>query len=268
MSYATKFYPLENDRNRFEVCRTIKQFGQSIDTRYKSTQGVSISEYDVQDESKVYKTLKALPGFKDFVSSNDKKNTLYKFWQRPALDYALKCEKDHPRSSVIAAAKVQKNQKSLNGGAVDGLVITAFVGGIIVSSIALCLTVKGDNVMAMAIPSSICLSCQAILFGIAWILVCGQANTLNERKDSIKALMFINSCGDDFTNLPESFLTEIDAAAATSETSETYALLLMIFPIIAMIACIAECMTGGSKKTHKDHGSGSDSDHYERASDE
>lgn len=42
-----RFYPLENDKNAFKTCRVIEQFGQSQDSRYKTTQGVEISEYDV-----------------------------------------------------------------------------------------------------------------------------------------------------------------------------------------------------------------------------
>jgi len=52
---TAQFYPLEGDRHKSD-CRTIDQFEEEFDSRYISL-GAEISEYDVQKESKVLKTL-------------------------------------------------------------------------------------------------------------------------------------------------------------------------------------------------------------------
>ena len=52
---------LENDRRRKD-CSTIEQYGEKYDTRYRDL-GLTISEYEVQKESKVLKKLEELPNF-------------------------------------------------------------------------------------------------------------------------------------------------------------------------------------------------------------
>lgn len=172
-THGQKFYPLENDINKFNTCRTIKQFNKSEDSRYVTTQGVEISEYDVQEESKVWDKIKKLPHYEDFVSKVDKKQTLYKFWQRSNIDWDITCEAKHPRKQVMAAAQAQKNQKSLNGGGVMFLVITAFVLGLIISTVVAGMSLAGKVVQNLTVGSVCCLSCQVIFFLIAWIMVSG-----------------------------------------------------------------------------------------------
>ena len=64
------FYPLELDR-KLEDCREIAQFSERYDSRYMDL-GLKISEYDVQDESKVLDTLEDLPNFSMYVTESVK----------------------------------------------------------------------------------------------------------------------------------------------------------------------------------------------------
>lgn len=66
MAPAERFYPLENDRNSHD-CDLIEQYGERYDKRYTDL-GLTISEYEVQKESKVLKKLEDLPMF-DMYSS-------------------------------------------------------------------------------------------------------------------------------------------------------------------------------------------------------
>jgi hypothetical protein len=61
ISGKDKFYPLEKDRSA-EACTVIKQFNKATDSRYQDL-GLSISEYEVQQESKVLTKLKEMPNF-------------------------------------------------------------------------------------------------------------------------------------------------------------------------------------------------------------
>jgi len=53
---------------------------------------VSISEYEIQTESKVLDKLQELPNFSQYVSRDNKKNMLNKFWSRPTISWKLECD--------------------------------------------------------------------------------------------------------------------------------------------------------------------------------
>lgn len=91
-----EFYPLEVDQSNSD-CVVDEYYGVAYDSRYEDL-GLSISEYDVQNESKVLQKLSFLPLYSDYVNEDSKKDNMYTFWARPTISWDLKCDELYPRS--------------------------------------------------------------------------------------------------------------------------------------------------------------------------
>lgn len=143
MSVATtaQFYPLERDRNTND-CDVVEQYGEAYDPRYENL-GLSISEYEVQKESKVIKKLEDLPNYSMYVNDSSKRSNIYNFWARPTISWALKCDDKHPRNSVVAAAEFEKEKDALNEGAVVIMSCIAFSVGLVASIVVMVIFCAG-----------------------------------------------------------------------------------------------------------------------------
>ena len=135
------FYPLEADRLLTD-CQEVTQFKEKFDTRYVDM-GARISEYDVQEESKVLKTLEDLPKYSLYVTSSGKENIEYGFWSRSTIPWLLDCEVEHPRDAVVDAAMIEREKESLNEDAVIWLNTVAYVGGFLATAICFILFIAG-----------------------------------------------------------------------------------------------------------------------------
>jgi len=78
----------------------------AYDSRYEDL-GLSISEYDVQNESYVLQKLNHLPKSSEYVSEDSKKSNMYTFWARPTISWDKKCDEKYPRSSVVEAVSFE-----------------------------------------------------------------------------------------------------------------------------------------------------------------
>lgn len=207
------FYPLELDR-KLEDCREIDQFSERYDSRYIDL-GLKISEYDVQDESKVLDTLEDLPNFSLYVTSSVKQNIEYGFWSRATIPWSLECEVNHSRDKVVTAAKFEEEKEPLNEVAIIVLSAIAYgVGFLATLTITGCyLGGKCDKRDISQVASKgvmgCCLGVQFILFLITVFLVFGQKGELLERDEAIHELSFVNGCGDKYTQIPDYFLPQI-----------------------------------------------------------
>ena len=123
-------------------CQTIKQFNQAYDPRYTEL-SLKISEYDVQMDSGVWDTLRALPLSTKYIDSTAKQNTLYSFWTRPSISWKLECDMQYSRSSIIRSALNEKNKPSLHEGAVMACQIISFLIGLCLPCCSISLLVKG-----------------------------------------------------------------------------------------------------------------------------
>mgnify|MGYP006889562229 CR=1 FL=1 len=76
-----------------------------------------------------------------------------------------------------------------------------------------------------------------IEFGIflkALIIVSKQKGEMQNRLESLKILTSVNNCGDQFTNVPVSYLTEIDSGVGTARASLIY----ISFCFAASVLCL------------------------------
>lgn len=128
-----RYYPLENDRRRKD-CSTIEQYSEKYDTRYRDL-GLTISEYEVQKESKVLKKLEELPNFTLYSTELAKQGVNYKFWSRPTISWKLNCDDQHSRMSVMKAADTESEKADLHVGTIIALTATSFSIGALVSFI-------------------------------------------------------------------------------------------------------------------------------------
>ena len=87
---SARFYPTELDRKNND-CVLIEQFNETYDTRYADA-GTTVTEYDVQDESKVLDKLEDLPNIGMYVDLKAKKNIKYGFWSRPTISWSIDCD--------------------------------------------------------------------------------------------------------------------------------------------------------------------------------
>ena len=82
-SVSQQFYPLECDRLG-KNCEVVAQFNTAYDSRYTNL-GLSISEYDVQKESKVLSKLQDMPNYSMYTSDSNKRSVKYGFWGRSTI---------------------------------------------------------------------------------------------------------------------------------------------------------------------------------------
>lgn len=126
------------------------------------------------------------------------------------------------------------------------------------------MSIKGKS-SNIALPGIVCLSIEAILFGICWLLVGGMGSNLESREASLKELSQVNGCGDQFTVVPDYFDDQVVAAQKSSATGHTYALICTVLTCVSIVACCVDFASGS--KSHKSHDSGSDhsDDNYRRS---
>jgi len=236
------FYPLEIDRLK-QDCEVLEQFSERYDTRYVNM-GLSITEYDVQEESKVLDTLEDLPNFSMYVTESTKKNIDYGFWSRSTIPWSLDCEVEHPREKVINAANFEKEKEPLNETAVIVLSAIAYGAGFLATLVVTgCLFVgkckkKCFGEVQAKGATGLCLGIQLILFIVTVILVFGQKTELAERDEAMRQLTFVNDCGDKFTQIPDYFLPEIDDAKGKMLYVVIATIVQVILVFIALIACV------------------------------
>lgn len=251
ISPTAMFYPLENDILT-KGCRIVSQFNTFVDDRYTDL-GRKISEYDVQEESDVLDTLEDLPNYSLYVTSSAKKQIMYGFWSRPAISWNLSCESEHSRDSVIQAASFEKDKEGLGEAWVIGLLSIGYGVGIAVSSIFLVLYCYGtfsrrDLGEGQHLVSGACLGVELILISVATFLVSGQKGELLERKNAIQALSFVNDCGDKYTNIPENFVPDIDAAYSDI----SFAVIAGAFVSALILFSAISCCAGGSSECEEE----------------
>lgn len=221
----------------------LAQFNERYDTRYVNM-GLSISEYDVQDESKVLDTLEDLPNFSMYVTESTKKNIDYGFWSRATIPWSLDCEEEHPREKVINAAIFEKEKEPLNETAVIVLSAIAYGAGFLATLIltGFLLGGKCDKKCFGEVPTKgitgCCLTIQLILFIITVVLVSGQKTELAERDEAMRQLTFVNDCGDKFTQIPDYFLPEIDEAKGKMLYVVIATIVQVVLVFFALIACV------------------------------
>ena len=237
-------------------CHTIEQYGDKYDKRY-SDLGISISEYEVQKESKVLKKLEDMPNWSMYLSESQKKQIQYKFWSRPAISWKLSCDDKHPRSSVLKAASHESDKEGLNPGLVIGLLAAAFGVGIAVSFVALimfcggCAARRNCGKGPLRVMPTICLTIQLVMIVIVTVILWGQKEELADRKKTMENLQFVNGCGDDYMSIPKDFVPEIKQASSKA----TFA------GILGSIQCLLTfllCMTCGACGKSKDGDDSSD----------
>ena len=236
------FYPLERDR-LIQDCQDVEQFSERYDTRYTDL-GLEITEYDVQDESEVLDTLEDLPNYSLYVSSNAKKNIEYGFWARSTIPWSLECEDTHPRDQVIAAANFEKEKAALNE--VGVIVVSAIAYGVgFLATLAILGCFLGGKChksqlseIQMKVPIGVCIGIQFILFVVAAILVFGQKGELAERETAMEELSFVNGCGDQFTQIPDYFLPEIEAANGKILYAVIATVIQVILALVTLVFCV------------------------------
>jgi hypothetical protein len=104
---------------------------------------------------------------------------VYRFWARPTLSWDLKCDNEHPHTTVVQAADKVKAKQPLNEGAVVALSIIAIATGTVVSFFVMTLFLAGKcrkdscgNGLTMGL-TSVGLMSQLVLFTIVFLLVLG-----------------------------------------------------------------------------------------------
>lgn len=208
-----EFYLLEVDQTNSD-CVVDDYYGVAYDSRYEDL-GLSISEYDVQNESYVLQKLNHLPKSSEYVSEDSKKSNMYTFWARPTISWDIKCDEKYPRSSVVEAVSFEEEKKALDETEVMVLSIAAFSLGIVCSfaiMIFYCTGswrrsewTKGNKKTALAFG----LVFQSIVLAMMTSTLFGQKGELAERKIAIENLAMVNECGDEFTKIPENYLPDI-----------------------------------------------------------
>uniref|UniRef100_A0A7S3MKJ6 Uncharacterized protein n=1 Tax=Favella ehrenbergii TaxID=182087 RepID=A0A7S3MKJ6_9SPIT len=247
-----QFYPLERDRLLHD-CSIVEQYGERHDKRF-TDMGLTISEYDVQKESKVLKKLEDLPNFSLYTSETAKKNYRYTFWSRSTISWKLSCDDKHPRSSVLKAANFEKDKSEMHEGVIIGLLSIAFgIGaagafGTTVFFCAGCLKKRDCGKGGLRVLSTICLSIQLVFIIVSFFLMQSQKGELAERKKAMEDLAFVNGCGDDYMNIPTSFVPTIEQASSTS----SFALLLCIVQAILTFGLCITCAACGKSKDDDD----------------
>lgn len=160
-----------------------------FDSRYVD-QGNRITEYDVQDESKVLETLESLPNYGMYLTDTNKKNVEYGFWTRSAISWSLECEEKHSRESVVEAAEFEKEKMPLNETGVIVVSAIAYSFGFLFTALIFTCFAIGSceryKILELSIFAGIGLGCQFILFAIATGLVFYQKGELSERDEAMK----------------------------------------------------------------------------------
>ena len=220
-----------------------------FDSRYVD-QGNRITEYDVQEESKVLDTLESLPNYSLYLSDTNKKNVEYGFWTRSAISWSLECEETHSRDSVVEAALFEKEKAPLNETGVIVVSAIAYGLGFLVTAVFfMCFAIgkcSRSKIHEISIMAGCGLGCQFILFAIATGLVFSQKGELSERDEAMKSLTFVNGCGDKYTTIPDNFLPELEEASGKI----VYVITATIIQVILALATLLACVLGG--KSHGD----------------
>lgn len=223
------FYPTEVDGKTGDCAPVEMLEGETHDSRYEDL-GLTVSEFEVQDENDVIEILEDQPLYRDYIDFSLKKQIDYSLWGRPTIGWALECELDTPRLEAHTLAAGEMDKVTMDASLVTGFSIALCVIATLPSIFGTCVLFVASNKNFVArIFSGILFVIQGGIGLFVLMRVLGQMTTLDEREAELKDLQVINPCGDEFTQVPDSIFPTLDEArAATSSCVLAAVWLLMI----------------------------------------
>ena len=222
--------------------------GEKFDSRYRDL-SATVTQYNLQNNNGILASLKALPEYNKGDEAL-KQNTIFRYWGRPTIDWKLECEANVSRSDAIKSAVLEKGQNSLNEGVVKAMLIMPLIFGCCFNCCVgtAFLNDKLKREEAYKMRTKVIWSCCGLCNMIPVIIACAymyrQQSALLVRLVSMKKFMEVNGCSDVFTQVPESFVDQIQQARDHALYAMIEGLCVLLLSITAICCCVA-CIKWG-----------------------
>ena len=149
---------------------------------------------------------------------NKKSNVVYDFWTRSTIPWSLECDNQDGKSRKEIQELVRNTVVYTEDGNNDSL--RNFVTLIVVFSCVLCVAAscfggfifrsgEAGGIIAAVAVIAVLISAAQVGFTITALVKAGNAVASNALKvEAVESYSILNGCSDEFTQLPEAFMTE------------------------------------------------------------